>query len=257
MTLFELEAVGGPLARRLARRRGEPIDLEPLSPLRGSPAGERARAVWTQSAFSEYAAAASFAEIAACLFAAGAPLDLCAAAADFVLDEIVHVELCAQIAMALGGAVPLDVDLDKLVRPPTSDTSLSRVAEQVVRACCVGETLTVAVLQVSRRNAGSVPIEQTLARIVRDEAEHAELGWTFLDWLDDRVDPALLARAADDAIAAFAPIFGRDCREPDGLGVLSCESWDAAFRHALVTKVDEPLRARGIELDRRTLQKLQ
>jgi hypothetical protein len=80
--------------------------------------------VWTQSAFSEYASAASFAEIASGLLAVGAPIDLSAAAGDFVVDEIFHAELSARVAMALGGpscrdttARPWDLALAQLIDP--------------------------------------------------------------------------------------------------------------------------------------------
>ena len=76
--------------------------------------------MWTRTAFSEYASAAAFAEIAPLLLAAGAPIDLVAAAGDFVVDEVVHTEAAARLAAALGGAVALEVDLGKLVRPPAA-----------------------------------------------------------------------------------------------------------------------------------------
>src|SRR5262245_46051809 len=115
MTAFELTLVGGPWGRRLAPRR-QWIDALPWD---GAlpPDAAAARAVWTQTAFSEYASAAAFAEIASALLAAGAPIDLVAAAGDFVVDEIVHTEAAARIAGALGGALALDVDLTRLVRP--------------------------------------------------------------------------------------------------------------------------------------------
>lgn len=249
--LFELEAIGGPLARRLARRReesGEPRWHE-LTALAAEPSAEAARVVWTQSAFSEYASAAAFAEITSGLAAVGAPIDLTAAAADFVVDELVHAELSARVAMALGGAVPLEVDLTRLVRPPTTQVPLLAVAERVVRTSCVGESLTVAVLLAAKARARSSVVADVIGRIVRDEAEHAELGWTFLDWAADRLsagDRAHLARAASHAIASFAPLFSRDCDEPGALGVLSCAEFDPVFEQALAKRVVAPLGERGI-----------
>jgi len=111
---------------------------------------EAARWVWTQSAFSEYASAAAFAEIATCLLAAGAPIDLVAAAGEFVADEILHAEVSARLAMKLGGAVALDVDLERLVRPTAGEAPLLRAAELLVRTSCVGEVLTLPILQASK-----------------------------------------------------------------------------------------------------------
>src|SRR5688572_11174347 len=109
-----------------------------------------ARVVWTRTAFSEYASAAAFAEIAAATLRAGGPIDLIAAAGDFVVDEILHTELAARVATALGGAAPLMVDFDKLVRPAVGPNALLRAAELIVRTSCVGESLTVPMLKLSR-----------------------------------------------------------------------------------------------------------
>ncbi|MFI5302809.1 MAG: hypothetical protein ACHREM_32370, partial [Polyangiales bacterium] len=205
MTYFELEAIGGPLARRLGRRREgtESFAWPELVELSRHASAEAARVVWTQSAFSEYASAAAFSEITAGLLAVGAPIDLTAAAADFVVDELLHAELSARVAMGLGGAVPLEVDFARLVRPPSANVPLLSVAEQVVRTSCVGESLTVSVLLTAKAGSAGV-VADVIGRIARDEAEHAELGWTFLDWAAERLssdDRAHLSRAAEQAIA--------------------------------------------------------
>lgn len=256
LTLFELEAIGGPLGRRLARRREETNELA-WSALANEPrnaATEAARVVWTQSAFSEYASAAAFAEIAAGLLAVGAPIDLTAAAADFVVDEVFHAELSARVAMSLGGGVPLEVDLARLVRPPVSKEPWMAVAERVVRTSCVGESLTVAVLLAAKSAAKPSVIGEVIGRIVRDEAEHAELGWTFLDWASDRLsseDRARLAEQASHAIASFAPCFSIDCSDDGALGVLSCAQFDPVFEDALARRVVTPLAERGIHVSPR------
>jgi hypothetical protein len=255
MPAFELALIGGPWGRRLAPRRAW-IDELPWSDalLRNDVLPRDAdgvRAVWTQTAFSEYASAAAFAEIAAALLAAGAPIDLVAAAGDFVVDEIVHTEVAARVAAALGGAVALEVDLTRLVRPPSPAAGgdpLLAAAELVVRTSCVGEALTVPMLKLTRDVAGSALISAALARVVGDESSHAQLGWWFLDWAQPRLDDAArahLGEIAGGAIAAFAPLFGGACTG-SGLGVVACEQYDPAFAAALSRGVLRPLAARGI-----------
>ena len=145
--------------------------------------------------------------------------------------------------------------MGRLVRPPSSAVPLVRVAELLVRTSCVGESLTVAVLRASRERARPSAVAEVIARIARDEAEHAELGWTFLDWADERLteaDRAHLGRVATAAVSSFAPLFTRTCAENGALGVMSCDAFDAAFADALARRVDEPLGARGITLGART-----
>ncbi len=246
---FQLAAIGGPWGRRLAPRRAW-IDELPWD--EAQPASAAARQVWTTTAFSEYASAAAFAEIAVALCACNAPIDLIAAAGDFVVDEIVHTELAARVAAAFGGAVALEVDLGKLVRPPTATDPLLAAAERVVRTSCVGEALTVPILKLSRRLAGSALVDQALAAVVADESSHAQLGWWFLDWADDRLDDdarAHLGRVAGHAMRGFAPVLaggdGRACA-PSGLGALACRDYDPAFVDAAQRSVARPLAERGI-----------
>ena len=240
------------MGRRLAARRAIICELAWDEAAAGATAEslEPARLVWTQSAFSEIASAAAFAQIASALLAAGAPIDLVAACGDFVGDEIVHAELSARVANALGGAVALDVDLAKLARPAGAGSPLLRAAELVVRSCCVGEALTVPILKRAREDAGSPVIEAVLSRVLVDESAHAELGWWFLDWADphlDATDRARLGAVARDALESFAPLFVASCVEPSSLGVLACSSFDALFDQAVEQRVVLPLAARGID----------
>ncbi len=250
MTTFELEAVGGPWAKR-ARKRMSGLEDLPWNEVHASEeALAQARIVWTQSAFSEYASAASFAEIASALLAANAPIDLVAAAGEFVADEMLHAELSARIAVAFGGAIALDVNLEKLVRPPSGATPLLRAAELVVRTSCVGEALTVPILKSAKAVADCPLVERIIGRILKDESAHAELGFWFLDWADARLteaDRVHLTRVAEDAIASFAPLLETaTCERASKLGSLDCTAFDATFHAALEHRVRAPLRAHGI-----------
>ncbi len=241
--------MGGLWAKRLDKRRDglDEIDWSDVAREATPELVVTARDVWTRSAFSEYASGAAFAQIASHLLAAHAPIDLIAAAGDFVGDEMFHAELASRVAMALGGALPLEVNYEKLARPPEGEGALLRAAELVVRSCCVGESLTVPMLKQSRRAAGSRTIEAVISRILRDEAQHAELGWWFLDWADltDK-DRAYLAIVAGSTIRSFSVIFGRECAGNEGLGALPCSRFDGTFLDAVSNSVVAPLLERGI-----------
>jgi len=246
MRAFELALIGGPWGRRLAPRRAF-IDELPWDEALPRDAAD-ARLVWTRTAFSEYASAAAFAEIAGAFLAAGAPIDLVAAAGDFIVDEIVHTELAARIAAALGGAVELEVDLERLVRPACGPDPVLRAAELVVRTSCVGEALTVPILKLARALAGSALIGKALERVVADESSHAQLGTWFLDWAEPRLDGRARARLGEVAAAAvrsFAPLLGGPCGG-SGLGTVGCDRYDPVFADAVAARVARPLAVRGI-----------
>jgi hypothetical protein len=258
VTDFTLTSIGGPWARRLTPRRAW-LDALPWDA--PAPLDEAARAVgrraWTLAAWSEYAAAASFAEIAAALCACAAPIELVAAAGDFIVDELLHAELAARIVAWLGGAVALEVELGKLVRPAAPGAPVVRAAELIVRACCVGEALTVPVLKATRRALGGAagPIFEGLGRVIADEAGHAQLGWWFLDWAAPHLDEAArahLGAVAGQALAAFGPLLGGAgaagvaCQAAPAVGALPCARYDPVFLAAATRWVARPLATRGI-----------
>jgi hypothetical protein len=250
---FELALIGGPWARRLAPRRAW-LDELPWDERLPDDVGD-ACAVWTRTAFNEYASAAAFAEVATLLLACGAPIDLVAAAGDFVVDEIVHTEAAARLAAVFGGAIALEVDLAKLVRPSLAGDPLLRAAELIVRTSCVGEALTVPVLKVARDVAGSPLVTAALAHIVADESAHAQLGGWFLDWADAHLDDAArahLGRIAGRALRDLAPAGeARGCGS--GLGRIDCATFAATLAIGTARHVARPLAARGIEIPREDL----
>lgn len=245
MTIFAPAVRDGPHAKRIAPRRRW---LDELPWDERMPDDDGARWVWTQTAFSEYASAAAFAEIGAALLGAGAPIDLVALAGDFVIDEVVHVEASARIAGALGGGVALEVDLSRLVRPAIASDARVRAAELVVRTCCVGEALTVPLLASTRAVVGSTLVAESLRRILADEAQHAAFGGWFLDWSDEWMDDEIrahLGRIAGAAVRSFAPLLAT---ERAGAAVAPDDDYDACFLDAAHRRVARPLAEHGITI---------
>lgn len=243
---FELDWMGG-AAERAFRRARPGVDELPwhlLDPTDHRPElVARARAAFTEGAIQEYAAAASFASLVRRLLEARAPLDLIGMAADFVADELHHVELNARVAMALGGAAPRLVDFEGLVpAPPTGGSATHRACELAVRLCCVGESLSVPALAGARDVCGHPLIHAVLSRIAADEAPHAAFGWRVLAWARERLDErererlVAIADEALDAHAALAPRPDATCAfslaEVHALGWLDAPAWRAAQRKA-------------------------
>lgn len=211
---FELEWLGGSTEALLRKRRpkGEVLpwgtltldDFEPESVL-------DARKVWTNGTFTEYASAAAFSALTGALLECGAPIDLIATAADFVVDEMSHTEIASRLVMELGGAMPYLVDLD-LVAPSTTEgaSKIRRAAELVIKVSSVGEALSVPILAESWRGTDHPLVRGVIGLLLHDEGPHSKLSDWFFEWAEDRLDQsdrAHLAKVALDNIAVYAPLW--------------------------------------------------
>src|SRR5260221_4880921 len=127
-------------------------------------------------------------------------------ASRFVMDELVHVELCARMAMELGGGTEIIHDPDALIVDPDPELRLLlRAADMIARCFCVGEALSIPLLRATWKAARHPLPKAVLGRIVKDEAAHGTFGFEFLDWagaLLTTKDRSHLGRSADRAIRA-------------------------------------------------------
>jgi hypothetical protein len=258
--LFELEMLGGNLERRYRRARPE-VEAMPWGTLDLSRVPEAdvvaARRAWTGAAFQEHRTGVACAATLRALIEARAPLDLVALATRFPMDEMVHVELCARMAMECGGGTEILHDPAAMVLDANPELSpLMRAAELCVRFFCVGEALSIPLIRATWHAARHPLPRAVLGRIVKDEAAHGTFGFTFLDWAAPRLtndDRALLGRAADLAIGVIArqwsEIAARKRRAPhpgDALAWMETDAYLALARRSMEEKVRAPLVARGI-----------
>jgi hypothetical protein len=260
--LFELELLGGGIERRYRKARPE-VDQMPWGTMDVSPFAAEdvvaARQAWTSAAFQEHRTAAACASTLRALIEARAPLDLIAMASQFPLDEVVHVELCARMAMELGGGTELIQDPDDLcLDRDVSLPPLLRAADLVTRFFCVGEALSIPLLRATR-DAASHPLPRAvLGRIVKDEVAHGVFGWLFLDWAAPSLGAAdrdHLRGAAETAISQVRRLWddlGRRPKAPPEIHALGWMQTDDYLRLAASSLADQviaPLRARGIMVD--------
>lgn len=251
---FELSLLGGGVERAWRRARPDVARLA-WHTLRSDdvpsallPSAQR---FWTQMAFQEHRTAACAAATVQALVAARAPLDLVAHAGSFVIDELAHVEMCARVAQALGGAAPLVHDPDALVPATTANLdALGRACELVLRVYCVGEAFSLPLQQATARAQRHPLLSAVVGRIARDEAKHAALGWLFFDWAADSVSDerrAQLRRVAAECVAAVAgTIDGNAAGAGETFRWLPRPKWQKVARRALDADVIAPLRARAL-----------
>ncbi len=257
---FELEICGGSTERRYRTMRPE-VEAMPWGSL-GSvelsdDARQMAQRAWTGAAYQEHRTAVACAATLRALLEARAPVDLIGVATRFPLDEMTHVEMCARMAMELGGGSEIRYDpRDVVSEAPDDAPTLLRAADLVVRFFCVGEALSIPLLRGAAKAARHALPRAVLNRIVRDEAAHGTFGFTFLDWAADRLgndERAFLGQRVDLAIEAtkttWASIEGQTRLHDDTSDALAWMQTDAYLelaKRSMGRSVVAPLRARGI-----------
>ncbi len=225
----------------------------------------QAQRSWTESAISEYATAISFGRLVGLLLEARAPIDLTGMFADFILDEIVHVEMSARMAMELGGAAPVELDPKTLgVRPDGGIDPALAAAEIALRVSCVGEAFSLPMLR-AMAGAARHPLPRALfTRIAREEAPHARAGALVVGWYLDRAGAAgteHLRAAAIDEIHTLSTYWaglrggeggvsagGHPIEHVLELGWLEASEYAALARRVTAKRVVRPLAEMGVRV---------
>jgi rubrerythrin len=159
---------------------------------------------WAFRTRVEQDAARRFARLAAAIaeFDSRSPvIPLLQRAAD---DEKRHAALCSELASAYGQPPALAGE-----EAPIAPASLGRrqsVLYEIVAACCITETESVATLTTLLAQEAEPQVERTLREIARDEVAHGRMGWAHLAREAEQYDvsflspliPAMLAGTAED-----------------------------------------------------------
>jgi len=266
--LFEISITDGPAAV-LHRREFGDLDTsypwDELDPSRYPPLlVERARIGWTENAFNEYCTAVAMGQLIQAMGQARVPIDLWSMACRFPSEELLHVELCARVAMRLGGGAPLRYDPASVEIPLDPSLSpLERANELIIRLCCVGEALSFPLLSGCMRSAAHPLTRSVLTTIVKDEALHGRLGFLYLEWIASELSAAerdRLGRVARSTLDEYAPLWTRlRSRVVDGvtsegfsidhvreLGWMDAESYTALAHRSVEESVTTPLAKFGI-----------
>ena len=260
--LFELEILGGSTERRYRKMRPE-VESMPWGTMDFSSARPEdlvaARTAWTGGAFQEHRTAIACTATLRALLEARAPIDLVAVAARFPLDEVVHIELCARMAMECGGGTEIRYDPDFVMLD--ADPALKpvlRACDLAVRFFCVGEAISIPLLRATWHSARHPLPRAVLGRIVKDEAAHGVFGYSVLDWAEPDLteeDRAYLGVRADLAIDFLFNQWKDLALRPksiphdgDVLQWMQTDDYLTLAWRSLEREVLAPLRARNIPL---------
>ena len=154
-------------------------------------------------------------ELATRLEALGAPQQLASLARRASTDERRHAAHCARLAAELGQPVPERPHPAPSAVAPAGLAEEDAVTYELVAACCVTESVSVAVLTALLSAASDPSLRAVLRELAGDEVAHARLGWAHLGVAAARgrtaflgpLLPAMLRGSIDDDL--FRPV------EPD------------------------------------------
>lgn len=153
--------------------------------------------VWEDRRRVELEAAARFERLARELARHGAAAPVVALTEQASADEHRHAEQCAALVHHFGGETLAAPAIDLRPAAPRGLSPKEQLLYEVVALCCVTETLSVALLGALSERATDPFARQTMHAILKDEVDHARIGWAHL--ADAR------ARGARDVVGPHLP----------------------------------------------------
>jgi hypothetical protein len=213
----------------------------------------KAGALWSFRAGAELEAAARFRRLATLLRDTGARsvvVDMARAAAD---DELRHHVRCRALAQRFGASVASSSEPTAAPLRTNGCTPAEQVLYETVAMGCVTETLSTALLLEMRTVATDDEVRDTVDEILRDEVEHARLGWAHVAAEVSRRDlaylgpqlPAMLAHTVHAEI--FAEHDDVDATPLAGLGALPRSRRCALFVQCMRQVVFPGLALHGVD----------
>ena len=154
-----------------------------------------ARLNWKTRMVHEHESAAVFAGLLPQFMEANLPLELKTTVTRMALDELFHAELCGRVNEALGGEGVAEDDLRLTALPTHPECTPAEAAlRNTLFACCLSETVSMALLSAERDRCAEPFITEVLKQLAADEVSHARIGWTVLEWIWPNLDGDAQAR---------------------------------------------------------------
>ncbi|MBS2027769.1 MAG: hypothetical protein JST54_07710 [Deltaproteobacteria bacterium] len=259
-----------PAIEKVAAQLGKRLGAEhPLPSFKHLPKQTRdaARRFWSERAWSEYAALPVVSQIALRMAAESASLAELGGATAILQDEALHTALSVNVAEAMGGYIsdiPDELSFDALAL--TGPIELPRAVWLAV-GCCVGETVSRALIQARLARTTEPHLHALVARTLRDENLHVAFGWaaarSAISGLDARSKRVLAdqSRAAlsgmyrGPATSGLSGAFGRAERKlrqrvaDAGLGCCAPEEEDAAVAACVQNFIAPNFRKLGVPFE--------
>jgi hypothetical protein len=208
---------------------------------------------WAYRAQSELSSGVVFANISVSLLTEGSVSpEIAFLAARAHSDEVRHAELCRRVAMRyLGVEVPFP--RPRAVAKPLATPGQARLAAtlHVVQNCCFNESVAMVFLRTCLEEAGHELVRLALRELMREEVDHARIGWAHLSSASvTDADRAAVARAvrgfSDDMRTLW--LGGEPARVPPGHGILEQKKLERVVDEALADLIVPGLELCGVKM---------
>jgi hypothetical protein len=194
-------------------------------------------ALWARRAESELTSGAVFANVSAALLTRGTIPSVRFLAERAVSDELRHAEICRQVAAHYLDA-PVPFPKARPVRKPApaeSDAALVATLH-VVLNCCLNESVAMVFLRTCLDTAQSDLVRTALRELMREEIDHARIGWAHLASSEvSDAERSAVGRALPRLIAETRRIWCTDnpVAVPSGHGCLSASEIERVLDEAI------------------------
>jgi hypothetical protein len=213
-----------------------------------------AAAAWGFRWRVELEAEVRFARLAGRMEQLGAAAALVEVARRASADEARHAAHCARLAAWLGQPVPATPPSPPPEVAPSGLDEADALTYELVAACCVTESESVAVLTALLPAAKDAALRAALRELAEDEVVHARLGWAWLAVAAARRRtaflgphlPAMLQGTADDDLFGTVERVRED-QALLALGVLPHAAKRALFVRSLEEVIFPGLSAAGVD----------
>jgi hypothetical protein len=224
---------------------------------------ELAADIWRRRMVHEHQSSAVFSRLHPQLIEAEASFATKTAVLEAALDELHHAMLAGSIVALAGGEPSAELDLATEPLPEHADVPPKVAAlRNVIFASCMSETVSVALLTEEREDTREPWIAAVVGELLKDEIQHAHLGWNHLAETWPKLDRAARAQVAEYIPAAAAhlersmlaamPLGAARSAELDGeltaLGVLASTAARELYFETFRSIVVPQLRAHGLEI---------
>jgi hypothetical protein len=121
-------------------------------------------------------------------------------------EERTHGVLCGAVVEALGGEARAPEKVTHAFPEHREVAPIEAVTRNVLSACCLAETIAVAVITAEREEMPQGDLRRLLSVILADEVGHARFGWRFLASVAPSFDAAARDRLSAYLRLAFASV---------------------------------------------------